>query len=53
MTDGGQLIGRDIEDSSFPKGKLVLAGLRARQLPVIVYAFAKYISQVFASDKSR
>lgn len=51
MTDGGQLVSREIEDSGFPKGKLVLASLRGRQLPVIVYAFAEYISQVFANGE--
>lgn len=53
MTDGGQLLSRGIEDSGFPKGKLVLASLRGRQLPVVVYAFAEYISQVFASEELR
>ncbi len=51
MTDGGQLLSRDIEDSGFPKGKLILAGLRGRQLPVIVYAFAEYVSQVLERDE--
>lgn len=37
---GDELVTRDITDRGFPRGQLVLASLRARQLPVIAHAFA-------------
>ncbi|WP_345250898.1 LysR family transcriptional regulator [Pigmentiphaga soli] len=45
VSNGGELIARDIEDRNFPRGKLVLAGLRSRQLPVIAHAFAQHVRQ--------
>lgn len=43
VTEGGELVSRVIEDRGFPHGKLVLARLRGRQLPVIAYAFAEHV----------
>ena len=37
------VVARDIEDRGFPRGELVLASLRGRQLPVIAYAFAEFL----------
>ncbi len=44
VTDGGTLVAREIEDRGFPRGQLVLASLRGRQLPVIAYAFAEHVT---------
>lgn len=38
------IVAREIEDRGFPKGELVLANLRGRQLPVIAYAFAEFLA---------
>lgn len=38
-TDGGEIVAREISDRHFPRGHLVLAHLRGRQLPVIAHAF--------------
>ena len=35
--------GRVIPDRHFPQGRLVLAILRGRQLPVIAHAFAQHV----------
>ncbi len=43
VTDGGELVAREIEDRGFPRGQLTLASLRGRQLPVIAYAFAEHV----------
>lgn len=40
VIQGDELVARDITDRGFPRGQLVLASLRARQLPVISHAFA-------------
>ena len=37
------VVARDIEDRGFPKGEMVLASLRGRQLPVIAYAFLEFL----------
>jgi len=37
---GDELVAREITDRGFPRGQLVLACLRGRQLPVIAHAFA-------------
>lgn len=42
---GRDLVARDIEDRGFPKGELVLASLRGRQLPLIAYAFAESLNK--------
>lgn len=39
VTEGGELVAREITDRKFPGGHLVLAHLRERQLPVIAHAF--------------
>ncbi|AMM24515.1 LysR family transcriptional regulator [Variovorax sp. PAMC 28711] len=43
--DGGDIVAREIEDRGFPKGEMVLASLRGRQLPVIAYAFAEFLRE--------
>lgn len=43
VSDGGQLLAREIEDRGFPKGQLVLAHLRERSLPVIATALAEHL----------
>lgn len=42
-SDDRDVVARDIEDRGFPRGELVLASLRGRQLPVIAYAFAEFL----------
>lgn len=42
-SDDHDVVARDIEDRGFPRGELVLASLRGRQLPVIAYAFAEFL----------
>ena len=44
VADNSELVAREIEDRGFPRGSLVLAGLAARQLPVIAHAFAEHLS---------
>ncbi len=39
VSEGGEIVSRDITDRHFPTGELVLAHLRGRQLPVITHAF--------------
>ena len=41
--DDRNIVACDIEDRGFPKGEMVLASLRGRQLPVIAYAFAEFL----------
>lgn len=41
--DGGEWVSREIEDRGFPRGQLVLACLRGRQLPVVTRAFADHL----------
>jgi DNA-binding transcriptional LysR family regulator len=41
VTDGGELVALPLEDRNFPHGRLVLAQLRGRQLPVIAHAFGE------------
>lgn len=43
VSDGEQLVYREIEDRGFPKGQLVLAHLRDRAMPVIASAFARHL----------
>lgn len=43
VSDGGELVARDIEDRGFPRGQLVLARLRGRQLPSVAHAFAEHL----------
>lgn len=39
------IVAREIDDRGFPRGELVLASLRGRQLPVIAYAFAEFLKE--------
>lgn len=39
----GEFVSREIEDRGFPRGQLVLACLRGRQLPVVTRAFADHL----------
>jgi DNA-binding transcriptional LysR family regulator len=50
VTDGDALVAREISDRGFPKGLLVLASLRGRQLPVIAHAFAEHLRAALAAD---
>jgi DNA-binding transcriptional LysR family regulator len=43
VEDGGALVARPLEDKHFAEGRLVLAALRGRQLPVIAHAFARHL----------
>lgn len=45
VTDGGQIAVREIEDRGFPRGMLLLAHLRDRQLPVVAHALAQQAMQ--------
>lgn len=49
VTDGGQLVAREIEDRGFPRGQLVLAHLAGRQLPVIAHAFGRHLIEALAA----
>lgn len=49
VTDGGQIAVREIEDRGFPRGQLVLAHLRGRQLPVVAHAFAEHAMAALAA----
>lgn len=51
--DDGALTARPLLDRNFPQGRLVLAGLRGRQLPVISHAFAEHIKEALAACRSR
>ena len=46
----GELVSRKIQDRGFPSANLVLASLRNRQLPVVAYTFAEYLSSTFAQS---
>ncbi|ERS13347.1 LysR family transcriptional regulator [Alcanivorax sp. PN-3] len=48
LTDGGELVAREIEDHGFPRGKLLLAQLRGRRLPVAAYSFAEHLKRHLA-----
>jgi DNA-binding transcriptional LysR family regulator len=41
VTDSSQVVARHIVDRGFPSGRLVLANLRSRQLPLIASAFSE------------
>jgi len=45
VTDGGELVTLPLEDRQFPHGRLVLARLRGRQLPVIAHAFGEHLME--------
>ncbi|MGE0310283.1 MAG: LysR family transcriptional regulator [Lautropia sp.] len=44
VTDGGEIVAREVVDRGFPAGELVLARLRGRQLPVASHAFSEHLS---------
>ena len=52
VTKGDELVAREITDRGFPRGQLVLASLRGRQLPVIAHAFATDLVAVLHADKN-
>ena len=45
LSEGGPVVSRDIADRGFPRGSLVLARLRGRQLPVVAHAFAEEVAE--------
>ena len=51
VSDGGDLIAQDIDERAFPRGKLVLARLVGRQLPVIAHAFSAHLEKELASGQ--
>ena len=51
VTDGGEIVAREITDRQFPSGNLVLAHLRGRQLPVIAHAFMAEAIKALASGR--
>lgn len=53
VTDGGALVAREICDRGFPKGLLVLASLRNRQLSVITHAFAEHLRATLEASYPR
>jgi DNA-binding transcriptional LysR family regulator len=50
VTAGDDLVAREIADRGFPRGQLVLASLRGRQLPVIAHAFAEDLIRTLNVD---
>jgi DNA-binding transcriptional LysR family regulator len=48
LPDEREVVVREIEDRGFPRGELVLASLRGRQLPPIAYAFAEFLRKRLA-----
>ena len=52
VTDGGALVAREISDRGFPKGLLVLASLRNRQLPVVAHAFSEHLRTALGAEVS-
>ena len=51
-TTGGALVAREISDRRFPKGLLVLASLRNRQLPVVAHAFSEHLRTALGAEVS-
>ncbi len=49
VTEGGEIVTREIADRGFPVGQLVLARLRGRQLPLITHAFTEHLAQSLAA----
>lgn len=49
VSEGGEIVSRDITDRHFPTGELVLAHLRGRQLPVITHAFMEATTKAMAT----
>ena len=50
VTDGGQLVTREIEDRGFPVGHILMASLAKRQLPVIADSFAEHVRGLLGQD---
>jgi DNA-binding transcriptional LysR family regulator len=48
VSDGGEIVTREITDRHFPAGHLVLAHLRGRQLPVVAHAFIAHAVDALA-----
>lgn len=48
-TEDKNIVAIPIGDSGFPRGKLVLASLRGRQLPVIAHSFSQHLCIEFGS----
>ncbi len=48
VTDGGEIVAKPIVERGFPKSHLVLACLRARQLPAVSHVFAEHLQQAIA-----
>ena len=46
--ESGDIVAREVIDRGFPSGRLVLASLRGRQLPVIAFAFARFLTETTA-----
>lgn len=46
VSDEGKLVAREIEDRGFPRGRLILASLAGRNLPVVAHAFAAHLEAV-------
>jgi DNA-binding transcriptional LysR family regulator len=53
VTDGGALVAREICDRGFPKGMLLMASLRNRQLSVITHAFAEHLRATLEASYPR
>lgn len=51
VTDGGQLLTREIEDRGFPLGHILMARLAKRQLPVIAHAFAEHVLGLLGQEE--
>ena len=51
VTEHDGLVAREITDRGFPRGRLVLASLRGRQLPVIAHAFVNDLVDVLHANK--
>ncbi len=51
VSDGGEIVSREIADRHFPTGQLVLAHLRGRQLPLIVHAFIEHAVSALSRSK--
>jgi DNA-binding transcriptional LysR family regulator len=52
VTEHDALVVKEISDKRFPKGQLVLASLRNRQLPVVAYVFAEHLRTALAAEPS-
>lgn len=48
--EGDGLVAREIADRGFPRGQLVLASLRGRQLPLMAHAFASHLMATLRGD---